>query len=77
MGYRRESITRMNAGKVLAKLLEIERAVFRGDYLVVHALVVEAEECVLQMEREMLEALREHQGQGPGCIADSSFGISR
>jgi hypothetical protein len=54
--------SRVNTATVLGKLLEIENAIFRGDYLAVHSLVMEAEECVLQMEREMLKALRERQG---------------
>lgn len=55
---------RMNAQAVLAKLMEIERVVARGDYLAVHSLVMEAEECVLQMERELLDALSQSQKSG-------------
>jgi hypothetical protein len=56
----------MDAAAVLTKLLEVERAITRGDYQAVLLLVMEAEECVLQVERETLKTLGEHEGHRPG-----------
>lgn len=44
----------MNTTTLLEKLVEIERALQCTDYGAAHALVLEAEDCVLQLEREMI-----------------------
>jgi hypothetical protein len=46
---------------LLQKLLDIEKAVGRGDPMAVRTMVMEAEECVLQMEREFLDTLSENE----------------
>jgi hypothetical protein len=43
---------------LLEKLLEIERAIKRGDIPAAYALIMDAEDCALQVERELLK-LRE------------------
>jgi hypothetical protein len=40
--------------QLLDKLLAVDRAMTRGDYRAVRALLVEAQDCVLQLERELL-----------------------
>ena len=44
----------MNTKALLEKLIEIERALAHGHYTTARSLVLEAEESVLQMEREMI-----------------------
>jgi hypothetical protein len=39
---------------LLEKLLEIERAVIGGDFTLVHSLVLEAEDCALKIDRELM-----------------------
>ena len=45
----------MNTQVLLQKLVEIEHALHRGDYLAVHQLVLEAQDRVLHIEREMID----------------------
>ena len=44
---------------LLHKLREIHRAVERGESGKIPFILLEAEDCVLQMERELMEELRE------------------
>jgi hypothetical protein len=46
---------------LLEKLLSIKKAIERGDPVTVPAMLVDAEDCVLQMERELILALRENE----------------
>lgn len=50
----------MNAANLMAKLVQIERAV-GGTNLAVRAMVMEAEESVLQLEQQMIETLGENE----------------
>ncbi|HKO20163.1 MAG TPA: hypothetical protein VJU82_14895 [Acidobacteriaceae bacterium] len=45
----------MSATVLMKKLLEIESALLRRDINGAHALVIEAEECLLQMERDSIQ----------------------
>lgn len=49
----------MNTAILLKTLVEVERALQRADHLAAHALVMRAEEYVLQLEREMIHAQTE------------------
>jgi hypothetical protein len=49
------------AAILLEKLRNINKAIERGDPMVVPAMLVDAEDCVLQMERELIVALRENE----------------
>jgi hypothetical protein len=51
----------MNATELMAKLVEIERAVDSAGLSRVHALALDAQEGVLQMEQQMMETLIENQ----------------
>jgi hypothetical protein len=44
----------MNTKALLEKLIEIERALAHGHYATARSLVLEAEDAVLQIEREMI-----------------------
>lgn len=50
----------MNAANLINKLMEIERAVGHARTAEVHAMVLEAQGCVLEMQREMIDTLREN-----------------
>jgi hypothetical protein len=49
----------MNTAKLLETLVEVERALQLADNVGAHALVMRAEEYVLQLEREMIHAQTE------------------
>ena len=51
---------RMNAAKLIALLLEIERAVGKCDPLVIRRMVLEAEEGVMRLEQQLTAALHEN-----------------
>jgi hypothetical protein len=51
---------RMNAAELMAKLVEIERAVGWTNPVNIRAKVIEAEESLLQLEQQMIETLREN-----------------
>ncbi len=44
----------MNTATLLEILVDIERALQRTDYLAAHALVIEAEDYILQSQRELI-----------------------
>jgi hypothetical protein len=50
----------MTTKALLDKLIEIERALQRGQLAEVHVLVLESEDLVLQIEREMLRLQAEN-----------------
>lgn len=50
----------MGAANLIDKLVEIERAVGRTRTAEVHALVLEAQGCVLEIQRQVIETLREN-----------------
>ncbi|HLJ78311.1 MAG TPA: hypothetical protein VKT75_12895 [Acidobacteriaceae bacterium] len=50
----------MTTKALLDKLIEIERALQRGQLAEVHVLVLESEDMVLQIEREMLRLQAEN-----------------
>lgn len=43
-------------------LLDIEKAVGSGDPLVIRAMLMAAEDCVLEIERELMQALEDEEG---------------
>jgi hypothetical protein len=47
--------------RLLEALREINKAVERGEPRVIPSMVLEAENCVLQMERELTVSLRENE----------------
>lgn len=49
----------MVAGDLITRLLDIDRAVARGDHQQARALIAEMEDRVLALERELLDSLRE------------------
>jgi hypothetical protein len=51
----------ITAAILLEKLLEIKRAIQCEDTTAMSMMLVEAEDCVLQMERELIAALRENE----------------
>jgi hypothetical protein len=46
---------------LLEKLREINRAIKRGDSASIPSIILEAEDCVMQMERELLLSLNENE----------------
>ena len=50
----------MGAADLIGKLVEIERAVGNARTVEVHALVLDAQGCVLDIQRQMIETLREN-----------------
>jgi hypothetical protein len=53
-------VLRMQTKTLIAKLIEIGRA-SRGENSAICPLVIEAQDCALQMQREMLSLLRENE----------------
>lgn len=49
------------ATNLLGKLREIKTAVERGDPTAIHPMLIEAEDYVLQMERELMTSLSENE----------------
>ena len=49
------------ATTLLRKLRDISEAVGRGDPRAIPSIVLEAEDCVLQMERELMTSLNENE----------------
>jgi hypothetical protein len=47
---------------LLDLLLDIEKAVGSGDPLVIRAMLMAAEDCVLEVERELMQALEDEEG---------------
>ena len=45
----------MNTTLLMEKLIEIERALGRGDVRAIYPLVMDAEECVLRMQRDLIQ----------------------
>jgi hypothetical protein len=50
----------MGAANLISKLMEIERAIGRARPVDVHALVLEAQSYVLEIQRQMIDTLREN-----------------
>lgn len=50
----------MSAANLIEKLVEIERAVGRARTADVHSMVLEAQGCVLEIQRQIIETLREN-----------------
>jgi hypothetical protein len=50
----------MSAANLINKLMEIERAVSRARAAEMHTMVLEAQGCVLEIQRQMIEMLREN-----------------
>jgi hypothetical protein len=50
----------MNATDVIAQLVEMERAAWRCDPTVMHAMLLTVEAGVLELERQKIETLREN-----------------
>jgi hypothetical protein len=50
----------MNATLLLAKMMEIESSLQRGDCGTALSLLIEAEECVLELERQLIDVLRDN-----------------
>ena len=46
----------MNTTLLMEKLIEIERALGRGDVRAIYPLVMDAEDCVLRMQRDFIQA---------------------
>jgi len=51
----------MNTTLLMEKLIEIERALGRGDVRAIYPLVMDAEECVLRMQRDLIQLQKSHQ----------------
>jgi hypothetical protein len=51
----------MSFATLFEKLLEIEKAAVSGDFSAVHALTIEAEELMLQLEREVMDQFEKSQ----------------
>jgi hypothetical protein len=51
----------MNTTLLLEKLIEIERALGRGDVRAIYPLVMDAEECVLRMQRDFIQSQKSKQ----------------
>jgi hypothetical protein len=51
----------MNATPLLEKMMEIERALQGGECGAALSLLMEAEEYVLQLERQLIDVLRDNQ----------------
>lgn len=49
----------MNTTTLLEKLIEIDRALQHSNYVAARALVMQAEDCVLQMDRDIIHAQTE------------------
>lgn len=54
----------MDFAKLLEKLLQIEMAAAKGDFSVIHALTIEAEELAIDLEREMIDRLEKQRDPG-------------
>jgi hypothetical protein len=70
----------MNAADLIAKLVEIERAIGNADAPKVRAMVLEAEEVVLRFEQQTIETLRENKRLRDlmeNCERSSLFRLSR
>ncbi len=52
---------RMSTRILLEKLMEIERALRRGECWEARTLVIEAQDCVLELQRELMETLLENE----------------
>jgi hypothetical protein len=50
----------MSAANLVNKLMEIERSIGRATTADVHALVLEAQGCVLEIQRQIIDTLREN-----------------
>jgi hypothetical protein len=50
----------MSAANLVDKLVEIERAIGRATTADVHAMVLEAQGCVLDIQRQLIDTLREN-----------------
>lgn len=62
----------MTFATLLNKLIDIEIAASAQDFTGVRSLTLEAEEMVLQLEREIIEALREKAHRGAGRLRSVS-----
>jgi hypothetical protein len=54
------ALAAMNAADLMAKLIQIERAV-GGTHPPVRAMAIEAEDSLLQLEQQLIESLRENE----------------
>jgi hypothetical protein len=50
----------MHAAEIMARLIEIEKAVGKGDPALIHSLLMKVEEGILHLEQLTIEALREN-----------------
>jgi len=50
----------MTAAILIAKLLEVEKSIGRAHHSTLRNMVLEAQGCVLEMEQQMIETLREN-----------------
>jgi hypothetical protein len=50
----------MNVAEVIAQLVEMERAAWRCDPTPIHSMVLRVEEGVLELERLMIDTMREN-----------------
>lgn len=50
----------MNAANLVSKLMEIERAIGRATTADVHAMVLDAQGCVLEIQVQLIETMREN-----------------
>lgn len=52
----------MNAADIISRLIELEAAALKCDRSTIHALLLNVEEGILQLERLTIETLRENAG---------------
>ena len=50
----------MHAAEIMARLIEIEKAVGKSDPALIHSLLLKVEEGILHLEQLTIEALREN-----------------
>jgi hypothetical protein len=55
----KEAVT-MSAANLISKLVEIEKVVGKARIAEVHGLVLEAQSCVLEIQRQVIDTLREN-----------------
>jgi hypothetical protein len=69
----------MSTAILIAKLLEIEQAVGKSDPIRIRAMVLDAQGCALELEQQLIQALKESQTlreRMENCERPQLFGIS-